>query len=46
MLTNFGYFFHAVRFAYRKMKDAKKLGASIKLRKKEIFEDGWGLLEF
>ena len=39
-------FFHTVRFAYRKMKDGKKLGASIKLRKKEIFEDGWGILEF
>ena len=38
--TNFGYFFHTVSFAYDKMKDAKKLGASIKLRKKEIFEDG------
>ena len=38
-------FFHTVRFAYRKLKDAKKLGASIKLRKKEIFEDGWGILE-
>ena len=43
--TNFGYFF-TLRFAYRKMKDAKKLGASIKLREKEIFEDGWGTLEF
>ena len=38
--------FHTVRFAYRKIKDAKKLGASIKLRKKEIFEGGWGILEF
>ena len=28
------------------MKDAKKLGASIKLRKKEIFDDGWDILEF
>ena len=28
---------HTVRCAYRKMKDAKKLGASIKLRKKEKF---------
>ena len=44
--TNFGYFFHTVRFANHKMKDAKKLGASIKLRKKEIFEGGWGILEF
>ena len=34
-------FFHTVRYAYRKMKDAKKLCASIKLRKKEIFEDGF-----
>ena len=24
----------------------KKLGASIKLREKEIVEDGWGILEF
>ena len=39
-------FFHTIRFAYCKMKDAKKLGASIKLRKKDIFEDGWGILEF
>ena len=39
-------FFHTVRFAYRKMKDAKKLCASIKLRKKEMFECGWGILEF
>ena len=31
---------HTVRFAYRKMKDGKKLCSSIKLRKKEIFEDG------
>ena len=38
--TNFGYFFHTVRFAYRKMKDAKKIGASMKLREKEIFEGG------
>ena len=36
--TNFGYFFHTARFAYPKMKDAKKLSASMKLRKKEIFE--------
>ena len=43
--TTFGYFFHTVRFAYRMMKHAKKLGASIKLRKKEIFEDGWGILD-
>ena len=28
------------------MKVAKMLGASIKLRKKEIFEDGWGILKF
>ena len=39
-------FFHTVRFAYRMMKDAKKMGASIKLRKNEVFEDGWGILEF
>ena len=39
-------YFHTVRFAYRKMKDAKKLGASIKLRKEEIFEGGWGILKF
>ena len=39
-------FFHIVRCAYRKIKDAKKLGASIKLRKKEAFEDGWSILEF
>ena len=38
--------FHTVRFAYRKMIDAKKLDASIKLRKKEIFEGGWDILEF
>ena len=44
--TNFGYFFHTVRFGYRKMKDVKKLGASITLRKKEIFEDGWDIREF
>ena len=44
--ANFGYFFHTVRFAYHKMKDTKKLGASIKLRKKDIFEGGWGILEF
>ena len=37
--------FHTVKFAYHKMKDAK-LGASMKLRKKEIFEGGWGILEF
>ena len=28
------------------MKDAKKFGASNKFRKKEIFEGGWGILEF
>ena len=28
------------------MKDAKKMGASIKLRRKEIFEDGWGISNF
>ena len=28
------------------MKDAKKLGASIKLRRKEIFEDGWAISNF
>ena len=39
-------FFHTVSFAYHKMKYAKKLGASIQLRKKEIFEGGWGILEF
>ena len=39
-------FSHAVRFAYRKIKDAKEVGASIKLREKEIFEDEWGILEF
>ena len=44
--TNFGYFFHTAGVAYRKMNDAKKLGASIKLRKKEMFEGGWGILGF
>ena len=39
-------FFHTVRFAYHKMTDAKKLGAFVKLRKKEIVEDGWGIIEF
>ena len=39
-------FFHTVRFAYRKVKDARKLGASNNLRKKEIFEDVWSILEF
>ena len=43
---NLRIFFHTVRFAYHKMRDAKKLGASIKLRKKEIFEGGWGILEY
>ena len=33
-------FFHTVRFAYHKMNDAKKLGAPIQLRKKEIVEGG------
>ena len=41
--TNFGYLFtlldlHIVRW--------KKLDTSIKLRKKEIFEDGWGILDY
>ena len=44
--TNFEYFFRIVKFAYHKMKDEKILGVSIKLRKKEIVEDGWGILEF
>ena len=39
-------FFHIVRFAYHKMTDAKKLGASIKLREKEIDEGEWDLLQF
>ena len=39
-------FFDTVRFAYRKMKEAKKIGAFIKLKRKEIFEDGWGILDF
>ena len=43
---HFGYFFHTVRFAYYKMKDAKKSGAFIKLRKKDMFEGEWGILEF
>ena len=38
--------FHTVRSAYRKMKDGKKLGASIKLRKKKIVEGGCRILEF
>ena len=38
--TNFGYLFHPDRFAYRKVKDATELGASIKLRKKEILKVG------
>ena len=38
--------FHTVRFAYPKMTDAKKLGASMKLRKKEIFGGWLGILEF
>ena len=44
--TNFGCLFHPDRFAYRKVKDATELGASVKLIKKEIFEDGWSILEF
>ena len=43
---NLRIFLHTVRFAYRKMNDAHKFHASIKLRKKEIFEGGWGILEF
>ena len=39
-------FFHTVRFVYHTMKDGKKLCASIKLRMKEMFEGGWGILEF
>ena len=39
-------FFHTVRFAHRTMKHAKKLGASIKLRKTEICDVGWGIVEF
>ena len=39
-------FFHAARFAYHKMKDANQLGASSKLRKKEICEGRLGILEF
>ena len=38
--------FCIVRFAYRKLKDAKKLSASIQLRKKEIFKDEWSIFEF
>ena len=46
MRTNLGYFFDTVGFAYCKMKKCQKTGASIKLKKKEIFEDGCGILEF
>ena len=39
-------FFHTVRFANLKIKDAKQIGASIKLRKNKIFEGWWDILEF
>ena len=37
-------FFHTLTFVYHKMK-MQKMGASIKLRKKQIFEGGWDILE-
>ena len=46
LITRTNLIFHTVRFAYRKMKDAKKLSTFIKLRMNEIFEGGRGILEF
>ena len=44
--TNFKYFFTPLDLLIVRWQMQKKLGASIKLRNKEIFEDGWIILEF
>ena len=43
---NFGYFFKLLHLHIIRLKMPKKWNASIKLRKKEIFEGGSGILEF